>query len=224
MKKNAATRRQLVYASLLACYCWLGIYSIPSIAADPEEMEALDKSKIKNKIDWSKPVVSRGFGYEAQSKADQPFEAQYRQGQVAYFFGERGKAFIIWKALAEKGHAQSQASLAWMYYAGLGTEKNLQKAFEFYQKAAEKNNAIAQNNLGTMYENGVFVKKDLAKASALYKLSAENGYRFGEFNYANALLAGWGGKIDKQSARIWYQKAADQDVPQAKDKLAKMKE
>lgn len=224
MNMNVATLRKLGQVLCIIGSSWFVLSSVSALAADPNEVKAEDNAKVKTKIDWSKPVVSRGFGYEAQSPEDKPFVAKYKQGQIAYFFGEYGKAFTIWKPLAEKGHAQSQASLAWMYYGGLGTKKNLQKAFELYQKAANQKNAIAQNNLGTMYENGVFVKKDLAKATALYKLSAENGYRFGQYNYANALQSGWGGKVDKSAALIWYQKAANQNVKQALDKLSKMKE
>jgi len=202
---------------------WFTLFNVSLQAADSSVLFS-DDSASKAKIDWTKPIVSRGFGYEATTDKDKLFQNEYQQGQIAYFFGDHTKALTIWTTLAEKNHGQSQASLAWLYHAGLGTEKNLEMAFRLYQAAAKQNNPIAQNNLGTMYENGVYVDLDLKQAQSLYKLSAENGYRFGQYNYANALYEGWEGKADKASARDWYQKSADQNVKQAKDKLQSMDE
>lgn len=175
-----------------------------------------------NEIDWSKPIVSRGFGYEAQNGADARFETEYKKGQIAYFFKQYAKALTIWKPLAKQNHIESIASLAWLYHAGLGVEQDYAKAFELYKKAANAGNAVAQNNLGALFEKGYHGDKDLTKAREWYKRSAENGYRFGQYNYANFLANGDGGKQDVKEAIRWYRKAAEQDMPQAQDKLGEL--
>lgn len=177
----------------------------------------------KTNIDWSKPVVSRGFGYQAQTDNDKAFEAEYKKGQIAYFFKDYKKALSIWEPLATKNHTESIASIAWLYHAGLGVKIDYMKAYNMYKHAAEKNNAVAQNNLGVLYEKGLHVKKNLVQAQKWFKRSAENGYRFGQYNYASALEKAYSGEANMQEANFWYRKAAEQGVDQAKSKLNNLK-
>ena len=178
-----------------------------------------------NPIDWSKPVVSRGFGLEKKASSEEPVEwiNQYKSGQVFYFFGSYAQAAKKWQPLAAQNYAEAQASLAWLYQAGLGVSKDLQKAYVLYQAAAKQGNAVAQNNLGVMYEQGLFVEKNVTLASRWYKASAEQGYRFAQYNYGNMLLADSSNKLHKVEAIKWYQKAAEQNVKQAIAKLKLLK-
>lgn len=174
-------------------------------------------------MDWSKPVVSRGFGDSFENTSpDKKLVDQYKSGQVLYLFGDYQKAIAKWLPLVENNFAPAQASMAWLYQMGLGVEKNERKSFELYQLAAKQNNAVAQNNLGVMYEKGIVVRTDKKKARALYELSAKNAYRFGQFNFANMLFDGVGGRQDKAAALIWYKKAAKQQVKQAQEKLSEL--
>jgi len=180
----------------------------------------------KTKIDWSKPIVSRGFGLEKSlSNSNEIALKEYQSGQVFYFFGEYDKAIEKWLPLLDLNFPEAQASMGWLYQAGLGVEKNEKMAFELYKKSAEQNNAIAQNNLGVMYENGIAVEIDFEKATYWYRLSAEQGYRFGQYNYANSLLLKnkkhKKNKTDQtlETVKQLLQKSADQGVKQAKIKL-----
>jgi len=175
----------------------------------------------ENVIDWSKPIVSRGFGLEeSQGHTDEDALTQYQSGQVFYFFGEYDKAVKKWLPLLETNFPEAQASMGWLYQAGIGVEKDESKAFELYLKAAQQNNAIAQNNLGVMYENGIAVTPSVSLASQWYKRSAEQGYRYGQYNYANMLLLNKAVETDLRQARVFLQRAAEQGVRQANEKLS----
>ena len=63
--------------------------------------------------------------------------------------------------------------LAYMYYHGLGVEKNYQKAIELYTWAIEKGCEYSMNNLALMYENGNGVEQNYQKAIELYKQAIE---------------------------------------------------
>ena len=206
-----------VIACLLINICLVQVAVSSSIVEKVDDNEAEEKP-----FDWSKPVVSRGFGLEAPTENDELWVNQYKSGQVSYFFGEYSNAFDKWLPLAEKNYAEAQASIAWLFQSGLGVAKDISKALRYYRLAAEQDHATAQNNLGVMYEQGLGVEKNLSTAREWYRKSAEQGYRFAEFNYANFLYNGLGGEKDPQLALKWYRKAADQDVAEAKKKLSEL--
>lgn len=192
--------------------------NINTIAKNNAKKNQENEEKIK--IDWSKPVVSRGFGLEeSQGHADDAGLKQYQSGQVFYFFGEYDKAVEKWLPLLEQNFPEAQASMGWLYQAGLGVKKNESLAFELYMKAAKQNNAIAQNNLGVMYENAIAIDKDLDMAKYWYQRSAEQGYRFGEYNLANLLLLNRASGNNLEQAKLLLQKSAKQGVQQASEKL-----
>ncbi|MFB2577958.1 tetratricopeptide repeat protein [Acinetobacter sp. c2-A9] len=78
---------------------------------------------------------------------------------------------------AEKGNAEAQHCLAWMYSNGKGVEKDDKQAVYWYTKAAEQNLPIAQNNLGLMYFEGKGVAKNLDIAKMWLKQACENAYQ-----------------------------------------------
>ncbi len=192
----------------------------------PKNTEARTETDAETnaEIDWSKPIVSRGFGLdESLYNIDRATLAQYKSGQTFYFFGEYAKAAEKWQPLLKQNFSEAQASMGWLYQAGLGVKKDEMKAFLLYMKAAKQNNPIAQNNIGVMYENGISVAPDPAKAQQWYKRSAEQGYRFGQFNYANSLLSqpadGVLGLGEMKRIKLFFKKSADQGVLQASEKL-----
>ena len=197
-------------------FLYIFFFSLLSNAADI----SIEPEKEKAKIDWSKPIVSRGFGLNTSvDDVDPVLVTQYQSGQVFYFFGDHDKAVKKWLPLLDSNFPEAQASMGLMYQAGLGVKKDLKKAFELYKKAAEQNNAIAQNNLGVMFENAFAVDQDQAQATHWYKLSAEQGYRFGQYNYANILLSSNSKNDNLKLIKQYLQKSADQGVNQANEKL-----
>ena len=115
----------------------IAVWLVPVIASSSILAEEIEEKVEEKPFDWSKPVVSRGFGLEATSEDDEVWVSQYKSGQVSYFFGEYAKAFEKWQPLAEKNYAEAQASIAWLYQAGLGVAKDINKALQYYRLAAD---------------------------------------------------------------------------------------
>ena len=87
------------------------------------------------------------------------------------------------KKKAEKGDADSQTALGFIYLNGCGLEKDSKKAFLLLHEAALKNHPIASNYLGLMYITGEGVQKNSIEAIKWLKKSADSGN-----SVANSLL------------------------------------
>jgi len=76
---------------------------------------------------------------------------------------------------AENGNLAAQNDLAYLYYNGLGGERDYKKALVLYEKAAFQGDAMAQANTGLMYASGTGTDIDRAKGYAWYSLAASRG-------------------------------------------------
>jgi Sel1 repeat protein len=74
---------------------------------------------------------------------------------------------------AERGDAEAQNHIGWVYDVGLGMESDYTEAFKWFVMAAEQGLAIAQANVGEYYEFGKGVPKDLEQAVVWYQKAAE---------------------------------------------------
>ena len=106
--------------------------------------------------------------------------ASFSQGLLAYKKGDFKTSFSHWYPLAQKGNAESQNRLGYLYENGKGVERDYKKAVEWYLKAAEKNEPAAQFNLGVMYRKGRGVKKNDKIARSWYEKAAEQGHPIAE--------------------------------------------
>ena len=77
--------------------------------------------------------------------------------------------------LAEQGDADAQASIGFMYAAGLWVPENDKTAVMWYAKAAEQGHAEAQHNLGVMYFNGEGVPENDVKAYVWWSMAKASG-------------------------------------------------
>jgi len=91
----------------------------------------------------------------------------YQKEDYKTFFSE-------WKPLADKGYANAQYNIGWMYGAGSGVSKDNKQALKWYRKAADQGYADAQYNLALMYDAGAGVSRDLSKAKYWIKKAYEN--------------------------------------------------
>lgn len=128
------------------------------------------------------------------------------------------KAIKLYEQSAEKGNAYSMYSLSFLYSNGDGVAKDKKKAFEYCKRAAEMGLAGAQCNLGVYYERA----KDYSKMIYWYKKSAEGGNAMGQYDLGLCYQYGRGVKRDRDTARYWFQKAADQGIEDAKERLKKI--
>jgi len=87
-------------------------------------------------------------------------------------------AFQHYKAEAEKGHSLAELMLAYLYDAGVGTERDEAQASAWYGKAAERGIPSAQNNLAIKYVRGA----NLDEAKRLFQKAAASGDEVAKFN------------------------------------------
>ena len=80
------------------------------------------------------------------------------------------------RAAAEQGDPLAQLNIGYMYYMGLGVERNYKEAMKWYLLSAEQDFPGAQYSIGVMYEYGIGVEADAEKAIDWYRLAAENGF------------------------------------------------
>lgn len=97
--------------------------------------------------------------------------------QLAYKSKDYGKAFQLYKSLAEQGDADSEYTLGTLYLEGQGVEKNEGEAVKWIQKATLDGSADAQYHLGLMYKLGAAgLPRDRAKAKENFEKAAAQGH------------------------------------------------
>lgn len=89
---------------------------------------------------------------------------------------------------AAQGNLAAQNDLAYLYYNGLGGERDYEKALVLYEKAALQGDAMAQANAGLMYATGSGTDTDKARGYAWYSLAASRGNTIASINRNNLMM------------------------------------
>ena len=92
------------------------------------------------------------------------FAGDLEEGILAYQANDYDKAVKHWKVLAEKGDAESQYYLGYMYRTGKGVPQSDTESLKWTRKSAKQGNNIAIDTLGMMYKKGDGVQQDYSKA------------------------------------------------------------
>ena len=90
----------------------------------------------------------------------------FDEAVAAYMRGDYATAFLGFYRPAERGDADSQYALGFMYGNGDGIPQDHSKAEHWYRLAAEQGHADAQYDLAFMYGSGEGVPRDDAEAEA----------------------------------------------------------
>lgn len=77
-----------------------------------------------------------------------------RKAQSAFVHGKYNESHEQWLPLAQKGIAEAQYSLGFLYHSGWGPERDLARAIHWYSLAAEQEESRAQFNLGVLLLEG----------------------------------------------------------------------
>ncbi len=101
--------------------------------------------------------------------------ADFGAGVKAYERGDYATALLIFRQLADQGHAKAQFNLGYMYNKGQGVPLDYAVAVRWLRKAADQGDAWAQVKLGLVYEEGEGVTQDYVQAHMWYNLSAAKG-------------------------------------------------
>ncbi|MEA1675795.1 tetratricopeptide repeat protein [Nitrospirillum sp. BR 11163] len=123
---------------------------------------------------------------------------------------------------ADKGDAEAQTYLGWMYEKGLGVPVDYARAQAWYTKAANKGHAHALNNLGSLYYLGNGVPKDAPKGISLFRKAAKKGDAQAQMNLAMIYYLGHDAPKDDAEAAHWARAAARQGNPHAQILLARL--
>ena len=153
---------------------------------------------IKEAFKWYREAAEQGFA-EAQNKLGYYYKNGYG---VSY---DNIETVRWYKKAAEQGNVEAQYNLANCYFNGIGADENKREAVKWYKKAAEQGNAKAQYNLANCYFNGIGVEQNNVNAQWILGRCYEEGFGIGK---------------NKTEAFKWYQKAAEQGLTEAKDKIA----
>ena len=124
---------------------------------------------------------------------------------------------------AQKGNAHAQARLGWMYKQGYGVAQDYAKALCWFRLSAQQGADLAQYHIGSMYEMGYGVAQDFAERLRWLLLYVDQGSAYTPFGLGVAYESGCHGVTqDLGQAQYWYQKAADQNYPDATRRLAEV--
>jgi TPR repeat protein len=115
---------------------------------------------------------------------------------------------VVLPIMAERGDAEAQVSLGWMYQTGQGFERDYHQAAHWYRAAADQGNGLAQYSLGELYAGGLGVAQDFAQAAAWHRRAAEGGNVSAQFRLAYFYENGLGVPRDYHAAAAWYGRAA----------------
>ncbi|QCI97659.1 exopolysaccharide production regulator ExoR [Agrobacterium larrymoorei] len=154
------------------------------------------------------------------TKESGPFDL-FKFGFKSYKDGKKEDAVEAYRYAAEKGHTGSRWALANMYAYGDGVAKNDFEAFKIYSEIASQGvepgsedtgffvNALL--SLADYYRHGIPgspVKMDLSQARQLYfQVASTFGVAEAQFQLAQMILAGEGGRADAQQAKKWLNQA-----------------
>ena len=151
-------------------------------------------------------------------------QEDYNKGLSAYEYSNYETAIKLFHQAAERGVAEAQFRLGYMYVLGEGAARDDKKAVKWYRQAAEQGYAEAQFNLGVMYLLGWGVAKDYKTAVKLYRQAAEQGYAVAQANLGNMYYNSKGVAQDYKTAIKWYRLAAEQGSAGAQVNLGFMYE
>jgi len=132
--------------------------------------------------------------------------AQYNLGLRHYIERDYDAASEWYLKAAAQNHTGAMNYLGWLYYEGLGVEKNKATAAQWFLGVALKGNADAQNR----YE--VYLLHDLheyVEAMKWFERAAEQGHSLAMSNIALNYCLGQGVEPDVVKAQEWLTKAAE---------------
>jgi TPR repeat protein len=112
---------------------------------------------------------------------------------------------------AAQGNAHAQLTLAQAYREGKGVPHDLERAVHWTEKAAVHDDANAQNNLGVFLRLGQGATRNEANAARLFRIASQHSLHEADYNLATMYDQGRGVEQDYETAREWYESAADSE-------------
>jgi hypothetical protein len=79
------------------------------------------------------------------------------------------------KELADRGDAEDQGDIGFMYYEGFGVPQDYAEALKWFRLSAEQGYVYAQSSLARIYRSGRGVPKDHVESYAWYSVAVSGG-------------------------------------------------
>ena len=114
------------------------------------------------------------------------------------------------KLAADRGEADAQSVLGFMYRFGLNVPQDYSEAAKWYRLSADQGYALAQNGLGEMYAKGLGVSQDDEEAVKWFRAAADQHHPGGQNNLGLMYLKGEGVALDYAEAAAWFKKTVEQ--------------
>ena len=150
-----------------------------------------------------------------------PVKDEAEKLTIARSEGDDLAAFELASTLAEGRSLFGESSLAFDYYYGKGTLKDLEKAAHWAQMAAKGGDVVGERLLGVLYMQGGGVQKNPELAVYWFRAAAEKGDPFAMGNLASMYETGLGVTKDLSAALEWARRATAPSIWQNPDNLAR---
>lgn len=141
---------------------------------------ALDKDLIKARqylnlaaAHGDKDAVARLATLGQPGPAGSPFE----EAEILSSSGQHAQAAVLYQGGSDAGDMRARTRLAWMYEAGRGVPRDLDRAASLFLTAAQAGDAEAQFAMAVMCRTGRGQPKDRARAMVWLKQSAAQNYQ-----------------------------------------------
>jgi TPR repeat protein len=151
-----------------------------------------------------------------------PLLASTDSALAAYKKGEYKEAFTLYEAEAKKGDTTAQNALSYLYFNGIGTQKDSSKGLKWLKKAAQSGDARAAFDLGMMYLSGTNVKRDMKQAAKYLQIAADKKNAEAQYNLALMYYNGDGVKQDVKKAALLLEEAANSGHQGAKRNVGRV--
>ena len=139
----------------------------PAIPAEAEELYAKALDSIKTLADAGNVKAKKALG-------------DYYFGGYAGIAQDYAKALELYTEAGEKGDADAQAQVGYIYQYGCGVDPDYEKAMEWNNRAAQQGNAQGQAQIGWLYQQGLGVTQNLDEAGRWYTRAADQGNKWAE--------------------------------------------
>lgn len=157
------------------------------------------------------------FGFTGKLLANPIADRQ--AGVQAAEAGDYDQAITFWQRAAEAGDATAAFNLGVLFDQDAGGNADTAKAIYWYHRAANEGIAQADFNLGNLFLLGRGVSADKKEARRRFTRAASAGYAPAQFNLGKLLESVT--PAETEAAFRWYQKAADQNQPDAMLRIAR---
>jgi serine/threonine protein kinase len=191
-----------IYLFIIASIIIIGIFLASRNSLEP----SLNSPATPQYNDSIGENQSKGMPEEKQIP---PELKNFRKGVVHFNKKEYNIAFRSILSVAESGNSIAENLLGYMFWYGLGVDKNPERAIFWYKQSASKGYRQAQYNLAGKYKNGIDVEKNLKTSLIYYQDAAFAGDSDAALQLSFFAEAGLLGepKFAKNQARFFYELA-----------------